>query len=151
MWFSSLKGREGCVCVQDGGLCVRWGRMSKCQLSAIGRDKTNHSHWTDRYALFGLCGMAVEPYHPQLCTHSIASSCMLWHTVSWMLGKSHFYPLDLNTLWFVHILVLWSLSSHFKNKCFGLWWCICISLFKLFLFKGIFTVITSYLIIVRSF
>lgn len=42
--------------------------MSECQLSAFGRDRTNHSHWTDRYALFGLCGMAREPYHPQLCT-----------------------------------------------------------------------------------
>lgn len=82
---ASRAGRGACVYRGLCGVCFweRWGRMSECQLSAIGRDRTNHSHWTDRYALFGLCGMAREPYHPQLCTHCLASSCMWSHTEYW--------------------------------------------------------------------
>lgn len=31
------------------------------------------------YALFGLCGIAKESYHPHLCPHSLPSSCMWSH------------------------------------------------------------------------
>lgn len=77
-----LLAEGGFVYVLQG----RWGRMSECQLFAIGRDKANHSLWIERYALFGLCGMAREPYHH---AHIVYPATVCSNTVSSLLGSSH--------------------------------------------------------------
>lgn len=76
----STEGWEGFICKGWGCYACALaalggvGRMSEGQLFAVRRDRSNHSHWTHRSALFGLCGMACSP--TQLCTHTLPSSPM---------------------------------------------------------------------------